>query len=538
MSWSEKNGSERKISKIRFEVKEIPELIWQRFGFCESDYFKNQIIYLARNINPTKVYCISGPSGSGKGELVKLIAEFVGNREKDIKEMMVAKFYDEIILGKKLERSDVKKILNTIKDESEKYVFVYHTELLHKLKEFWKSEYEFLCGELTGKIFRTRKDFWRWEANTLEPKIENYFSSRSRAKFKHINVAQIPRELIESELFGHKKGAFTGAYADKDGILSGNTDDTVIFIDEVSKAPVDLQNKLLTAIEERKFRKIGDTKDEELRGIIFFTINKSPRELIEEGRILEDFWHRISSNLIIMPSLKEHIEHGDRFEEIMEFIISAIHTERKLGERTFFCPLPDCEFREFEVEVMGGKYDCDVPVDIKLISHIEKIYGRENGNFILRELEKFAVNGALHGNIRQLFNIAKFIIEDKKPIYMIERLFERIKWGILSLSDRNADKNGKQSEANADQDVNQDGDEYNYSSRNSVISAVLQEALREDNFSKAKLMLSALLWYLKSQNGESIKISKGTKAKYKKVLKEILEDKHRNSKELPEFSKV
>lgn len=510
-------------SKIHIHIEEIPELIWQKFGFCQDRHFINQIIYLARNIYHNGLYCIVGPSGAGKGEFVKAIAEFINNRAKDIREMIVGRFYDKVILKRKMTKEEAKKILDSIKSETEKYVFVYHISFLEKLKEFWQKEYEFFVEELTGKIFNIYKDFWVWEQNTLYPKLNNYFCSEREdevgLKFKHINSAQIPRELIESEIFGHKKGSFTGAIADKDGIFSGNSDDTVIFIDEISKAPIELQSKILTAIEERKFRKIGDTKDEELKGIIFFAINRDPKELIKEGNLLEDFWYRISSNLIYIPSLKEHIEHGDSFDDILEFILSQIHTEKRSGKRTFSCPLPDCEFREFETQIWKEE-DFDIPVDVKLISHIPKIYGQEYGNFILTELEKLTREG-IAGNIRELFNIVKFIIEDRKPWELVEKTLSQ------------ARENIKLKHLDKEQSNNESG--FQIERNRSIEELAISIALEEKSFSKAKLILSALLWYLKSQNGEEVKISKGTKAKYRKIIKE-LKEKFENLKMPERFS--
>ncbi|MFQ5528269.1 MAG: sigma 54-interacting transcriptional regulator, partial [Thermoanaerobaculia bacterium] len=119
-----------------------------------------------------------------------------------------------------------------------------------------------------------------------------------------INCAALPRELIESELFGHVKGAFTGATADKPGLFevaSGGT----LFLDEISEMPLDLQPKLLRAIEERAISRIGATKVVETPVRILAATNRDLKSEVDKGTFRQDLYFRIRVVEIRLPPLEE-----------------------------------------------------------------------------------------------------------------------------------------------------------------------------------------------------------------------------------------
>lgn len=132
-------------------------------------------------------------------------------------------------------------------------------------------------------------------------------SQRSSAPFVEVNCAAIPSELIESELFGHEKGAFTSAYKDRKGkfeIANGGT----LFLDEIGDMSLSAQAKVLRALQENKITRVGGDKEIKVDVRIVAATNKDLRKEIEAGNFREDLYHRISVILINVPSLNERLD--------------------------------------------------------------------------------------------------------------------------------------------------------------------------------------------------------------------------------------
>ena len=122
------------------------------------------------------------------------------------------------------------------------------------------------------------------------------------APFVAVNCAALTANLLESELFGHEKGAFTGASSNKTGLLELACNGT-LFLDEVSEMPLDLQAKLLRVLQERTFRKVGGTKDLFCRATIIASSNRNLLQEVQENRFRRDLYYRINVSPIIMPAL-------------------------------------------------------------------------------------------------------------------------------------------------------------------------------------------------------------------------------------------
>lgn len=135
----------------------------------------------------------------------------------------------------------------------------------------------------------------------------HYNSRRASQKFVAINCGAIVETLFESELFGHKKGSFTGATSDKDGLFK-IADGGTIFLDEISEIPLHLQVKLLRVIEEREVLPVGSTTPIKVDVRIITASNKSLNELVEEGKFREDLFYRLNIVEIHLPSLEERKE--------------------------------------------------------------------------------------------------------------------------------------------------------------------------------------------------------------------------------------
>jgi len=147
-----------------------------------------------------------------------------------------------------------------------------------------------------------------------------HIASGRRGGFVALNCGAIPDNLFESELFGHKKGSFTGADRDKDGYIEAAKDGT-LFLDEIGEMPLKIQVKLLRVLQEKKFSRIGDTKpcDADIR-----IISATNRNLIEEvvsGMFREDLFYRLAVGILNIPSLRER--EGDVSLLIEHFLKTA-----------------------------------------------------------------------------------------------------------------------------------------------------------------------------------------------------------------------
>ena len=132
-------------------------------------------------------------------------------------------------------------------------------------------------------------------------------SNRADGPIVEVNCAAIPSELIESELFGHKKGSFTGAIADRPGKFESANGGT-IFLDEIGDMSLDAQAKVLRALQESKITRVGDSKEIKVDVRVLAATNKDLRAEIASGRFREDLYHRLAVIVVQVPSLNERRE--------------------------------------------------------------------------------------------------------------------------------------------------------------------------------------------------------------------------------------
>ncbi len=129
-------------------------------------------------------------------------------------------------------------------------------------------------------------------------------SGRKKGPFIALNCGAFPREILESELFGHEKGAFTGATAEKAGAFE-LADGGTLFLDEVAEMEPDVQVKFLRALEQRMFRRLGGKKEIEVDIRVIAATNKDVEKALEEGELREDLYHRLAVIPVTLPPLKE-----------------------------------------------------------------------------------------------------------------------------------------------------------------------------------------------------------------------------------------
>src|SRR6185295_15289832 len=132
-------------------------------------------------------------------------------------------------------------------------------------------------------------------------------SPRKKGPFVKVNCAALPRELIESELFGSVKGAFTGAQADREGLFR-QADGGTLLLDELAEMPIDTQTKLLRVLQEREYRPVGGRVSFKTNVRIIASTNLEVEVAIRAGKLREDLFYRISTITLHLPPLRERID--------------------------------------------------------------------------------------------------------------------------------------------------------------------------------------------------------------------------------------
>jgi len=148
------------------------------------------------------------------------------------------------------------------------------------------------------------------ESGTGKELIANaihFKSARSKKPFVKINCSALPKELIESELFGHTKGAFTGATMEKMGLI-GQAGGGSLLLDEIAEMPVELQPKLLRVLQERVYYRVGSEKALEADFRLISATNRNPLDAVREGALREDLYYRINTIEIPVPPLRDRAE--------------------------------------------------------------------------------------------------------------------------------------------------------------------------------------------------------------------------------------
>jgi DNA-binding NtrC family response regulator len=148
------------------------------------------------------------------------------------------------------------------------------------------------------------------ESGTGKEVIANaihYKSHRSNKPFVKVNCSALPKDLIESQLFGHIKGSFTGANSDKVGFI-GQASGGSLLLDEIGEMPIDLQPKLLRVLQEKVFYRVGSDKPQEADFRLICSTNRDPFEAIQDGNLREDLYYRINTIEIKIPPLRDRME--------------------------------------------------------------------------------------------------------------------------------------------------------------------------------------------------------------------------------------
>jgi two-component system, NtrC family, nitrogen regulation response regulator NtrX len=237
---------------------------------------------------------------------------------------------------------DLNRILVTIRNAKDKVVLVEETKQLKTTVKRFKGSS--IIGETEG-IIRIKEMIEKvapsdarvlitggnGTGKELVARSLHDNSNRRKMQFIEVNCAAIPSELIESELFGHEKGAFTSAVKDKKGkfeLASGGT----LFLDEIGDMSASAQAKVLRALQENVIQRVGGERDIKVDCRVVAATNKDLRKEIEEGRFREDLYHRLAVILMHVPALNDR---RDDIPVLAEHFLTMVCAEHGVQRKTF-----------------------------------------------------------------------------------------------------------------------------------------------------------------------------------------------------------
>ncbi len=155
------------------------------------------------------------------------------------------------------------------------------------------------------------------------------FAANFTETFIAINLSQFPETLIESELFGHRKGAFTGAIDNYQGVFERCSEHGALFLDEIGETSIPTQIKLLQVLQERTFTPLGDRQKKRFSGRVIAATNRPLKELRQQGRFRDDFFYRLCSDVIEVPTLRQRLaESPGELEQLVRLLLQDIADER------------------------------------------------------------------------------------------------------------------------------------------------------------------------------------------------------------------
>lgn len=288
---------------------------------------------------------------------------------------------------------------------------------LQKLKEritkFAKADVDILIvGETgTGKEVVANNLYWQ--------------SSRVGKPFIKVNAGGLTESLIDSELFGHKKGAFTNAYSDKKGVFE-EADGGVLLLDEIANLTLPIQAKILRAIENKEIKVIGGkTLNVDVR--LFFACNKELQNLISNEQFRSDLYYRLEGNIIAIPPLRER---GEDVILLMDYFLKAYSTK-------YNCLL-DVNLNKLKASLLAYNWPGNVRELEKFCENIFVLHKIVDNQIILEEFEnkQHGKTGEKSGTLDEIITIGDYqtAFESFEKKYLIRQL-QKHHYKVPELSD-------------------------------------------------------------------------------------------------------
>jgi two-component system response regulator PilR (NtrC family) len=223
----------------------------------------------------------------------------------------------------------------------------------------------------------------------LAARAIHYNGPRKAKRFVAVNCGAIPDNLIEAELFGHRKGAFTGAVADRAGLFE-QAEGGTLFLDEIGEVPLQLQAKLLRVLQEKEFRLIGDDVDRKSDVRIIAASNRDLEEQVKEGSFREDLYYRLDVVQVRMPSLRERPE---------DIPLLVEHFYRKFAEKSDI-------WNTIDSEALKVLISYPFPGNVRELENIvERCVVIGDSSITIDSLPAHVVNFQQSGNLGEKFSI-------------------------------------------------------------------------------------------------------------------------------------
>jgi DNA-binding NtrC family response regulator len=257
-----------------------------------------ELVGMLKDISPrTEIIMVTGYSSLNDAiSAIKAGAFYFIEKPVEFEEL-------SLLLEKAIERSsqaeEIKNLLGRLSERTSYYNLIGSSKTMQDIYEIIEGVAE---SDANIMIFG--------ESGTGKELIANaihYKSLRAKKPFVKINCSALPKELIESELFGHTKGAFTGAATEKNGLI-GQAKGGSLLLDEIGEMPVELQPKLLRVLQERVYYRLGSEKALEADFRLISSTNRDPLVAIRDGHLREDLYYRINTIEIHVPPLRDRAE--------------------------------------------------------------------------------------------------------------------------------------------------------------------------------------------------------------------------------------
>jgi two-component system, NtrC family, response regulator AtoC len=272
----------------------------------------------------------------------------------------------------------------------EEGIFIYTSDKMHRIKE--------IIDQIANTDVTVLIQGESGVGKEVVARSVHLNSFRKEKPFVKVNCAALPQELLESELFGYEKGAFTGAYRQKPGkfeLANGGT----IFLDEISEISLSLQGKLLQVLQDREFSRLGGKKDIRVDVRVLVATNRNMEEGVKNGRFREDLYYRLNVVNITIPPLRE------RREEIPIFV-------------------------EYFVDKFSKKYQKKVtPLSDKMMKAFSQHYWSGNVRELENVIQRLVVLGNEKAIIEELTPVAKedSIPENNKKIVPAKKMWPSLR---------------------------------------------------------------------------------------------------------------
>lgn len=282
---------------------------------------------------------------------------------------------------------DLNRILITLKNATDKTELIKETRILKKKvsrvqEMIGKSEAIIRIKDMVDRVAPTdARVLVTGDNGTGKELVARWLhekSHRSSMPFIEVNCAAIPSELIESELFGHEKGAFTSAIKQHKGKFE-QADGGTLFLDEIGDMSLAAQAKVLRVLQENKLTRVGSDKDITVNVRVIAATNKNLKDEIQKGNFREDLYHRLSVIVIHVPSLSERI---DDIPILVNHFLAEICTEA--GKPVM--QIDDDAIAELQKNPWGGNIR-------ELRNVIERLFILSKGRITLNDVKDFAIPG-------------------------------------------------------------------------------------------------------------------------------------------------